>query len=91
MPLTSSCTPIYGRTADLNFIGALGESMKPVVFLPAQFIITAGHITRCMWFIKRGRVEFITPPEKAGEGPHIVEKKVGHRRHRHHRPSRHGM
>ena len=74
------CVPCGSwQASDLSFVGALGESLEPTTYLPNEFIVTAGHVTRCMWFIRRGRVEFITPPEKARSRPaHHTTRDGGH-------------
>jgi len=34
-------------------------SLHPEVYLPSQFIRVAGHVSRAMYFIQRGRVQLI--------------------------------
>ena len=42
-----------------KFIAALSTVLQPEVYLPAQFIVIAGYVSRSMYFIKRGRVQII--------------------------------
>jgi CRP-like cAMP-binding protein len=50
-PLYSSC--------ERKFIAALSTRLIPEVYLPAQFIVIAGYVSRAMFFIRRGRVQII--------------------------------
>ena len=53
------------QLADRKFIAALATYLVPEVYLPSQFIVVAGHVSLCMYFVKRGRVQVIhSPPPK---------------------------
>jgi len=55
--LLRSC-PLFAQ-ADRKFVAALCVSLHPEVYLPSQFIRVAGHVSRAMYFIQRGRVQLI--------------------------------
>lgn len=50
--------PLFA-TSERKFIAALSTVLVPEVYLPAQFIVIAGYVSRSMYFIQRGRVQII--------------------------------
>jgi CRP-like cAMP-binding protein len=52
-----SC-PLFSNL-DKKFIAALSTTLLPEVYLPAEFIVFTGFVSRAMYFIARGRVNII--------------------------------
>ena len=50
--------PLFEK-GDRKFIAALATALLPEVYLPAEFIVVAGFVSRAMYFIARGRVQII--------------------------------
>lgn len=47
------------QDAERKFVAGLAAVLKAEVYLPAQFIVIAGYVSRSMYFIQRGRVQVI--------------------------------
>ena len=43
-------------SADRRLVAAISTNLQPEVFLPSEFILVAGYVSSCMYFISRGRV-----------------------------------
>lgn len=52
-----SC-PLFTR-CDRKFIAGLATTLLPEVYLPSEFIVVAGYVSRAMYFVARGRVQLI--------------------------------
>jgi CRP-like cAMP-binding protein len=50
--------PLFNK-CDRKFIAALSTTLLPEVYLPAEFIVVSGFVSRAMFFIARGRVQLI--------------------------------
>ena len=50
--------PLFTK-CDRKFIAALSTTLYPEVYLPAEFIVVSGFVSRSMYFIARGRVQII--------------------------------
>lgn len=50
--------PLFGK-CDRKFVAALSTTLAPEVYLPGEFIVVSGFVSRAMYFIARGRVQLI--------------------------------
>jgi CRP-like cAMP-binding protein len=57
--------PIFANL-DRKLVAALSISLSPEVYLPGEFILVAGYVSRCMYFVARGRVQVIRKREHVG-------------------------
>ena len=55
--------PLF-KSSERKFIAALSTALVPEVYLPAQFIVIAGYVSRAMYFIRRGHVQIIRKAER---------------------------
>ena len=42
-----------------KFIAALSTRIEPECYLPDQFVVIAGYVSRAMYFIRHGKVQFV--------------------------------
>ena len=56
-PSIQSC-PLFSKL-HRKVVAALASTLQPQVFLPAEYILIAGHVSRCMYFVARGRVSLM--------------------------------
>ena len=55
--------PLF-KASERKFVAALSTALVPEVYLPAQFIVIAGYVSRAMYFIRRGHVQIIRKAER---------------------------
>ena len=54
--------PLFANS-ERKFIAAITTILMPEVYLPAQFIVIAGYVSRCMYFIRRCAAALWTPSQ----------------------------
>ena len=57
-------------------IAAIATSLEPEVYLPGEFVVVAGLVSRAMYFISRGKVQLMKrdePQPHGGGGPPVLQ------------------
>lgn len=56
--------PLFGKITR-KIVSALASKLTPEVYLPREYILVAGHVSRAMYFISRGKVALVYRSEAA--------------------------
>lgn len=54
--------------ADRRLVAALATALSPEVYLPSEYVLVAGYVSRCMYFIASGRVQLIVRVVEGDDG-----------------------
>ena len=60
--------PLFGA-ADRRLVAAVTTTLKPEVYLPSEFILVAGYLSSCMYFISKGKVLVVERPADENAAP----------------------
>ena len=63
--------PLFGA-ADRRLVAAVTTTLRPEVYLPSEFILVAGYLSSCMYFIAKGKVLVVERPADENAVPQAM-------------------